>query len=101
MDINITEHRITIQANKKYIGTSLEVQWLRFWASNARDVGSIPGWETKIPQATWHSQKNFKNIYFFKVEIYKVCMLFIYCNIFIVVLPEMSIYKNFHVYSLT
>ena len=31
------------------IGTSLEVQWLRLCASNARGMGSIPGQETKIP----------------------------------------------------
>ena len=34
---------------KKNLGTSLVVQWLRLHASMARDVGSIPGQETKIP----------------------------------------------------
>ena len=31
--------------------TSLAVQWLRFHTSTAGDVGSTPGWETKIPHA--------------------------------------------------
>ena len=31
----------------------LEVQWLRHWVPNARDVGSIPGWGTRIPHAPW------------------------------------------------
>ena len=45
-------------------GTSLAVQWLRLWASNSGEVGSIPGWETKIPHATWHSKKKKKNFFF-------------------------------------
>ena len=28
---------------------TMEVQWLRFHASTVGDLGSIPGWETKIP----------------------------------------------------
>ena len=32
-------------------GTSLAVQWLKNLPSNAGDVGSIPGWRTKIPHA--------------------------------------------------
>ena len=38
-------------------GTSLAIWWLRFHASYARDAGSIPGQETKIPHAIRHSQK--------------------------------------------
>ena len=38
--------------------TSLVVQWLRLCASTAGNVGVIPGWETKIPHAKGHSQKN-------------------------------------------
>ena len=38
-------------------GTSLAVQWLGLCASIARGTGSNPGQGTKIPQATWHSQK--------------------------------------------
>ena len=30
------------------------VQWLRFYASNAAGMGSIPSWETKIPHAAQH-----------------------------------------------
>ena len=33
------------------------VQWLRLWASNVGDLGSIPGQGTKIPHALLHSQK--------------------------------------------
>ena len=42
----------------KMSGTSLVVQWLTLWASNARGLGSVPGWEAisymaqiKIPHA--------------------------------------------------
>ena len=41
--------------NTSQPGTSLVVQWLGLCASTARDMGSIPGWGTKIPHATWHS----------------------------------------------
>ena len=37
--------------------TSLVVQWLRLHTSNAGDAGLIPGWETRIPFATWCSEK--------------------------------------------
>ena len=37
--------------------TSLEVQWLRPFTSNAGGVGLIPGWGTKIPHAAEHGQK--------------------------------------------
>ena len=42
------------------MGTLLEVQWLGFNAFTANCPGSIPGLETKIPQALWHGQKNKK-----------------------------------------
>ena len=44
-------------------GNSLVVQWLRFCASNAGGVGSIPGQETKIPHVARCGQntKNKKN----------------------------------------
>ena len=41
-------------------GTSLAAQWLRFCDSTAEGVGSIPGQGTKIPHATWDSQKKKK-----------------------------------------
>ena len=31
------------------------VQWLRFRASIVEDLGSIPGWGTKVPHATWQT----------------------------------------------
>ena len=39
------------------VGTSLAVQWLRLWASTVGGTGSTPGQGTKIPFATWCSQK--------------------------------------------
>ena len=41
-------------------GNSLEVQWLRFQAFTADSLGLIPGWGTKIPQASLHSPENKK-----------------------------------------
>ena len=38
-------------------GTSLVVQWLSLFISNAGGTGLIPSWGTRIPDATWHSQK--------------------------------------------
>ena len=34
------------------------VHWLRLHASSMGAVGLIPGWDTKIPHAMWHGQKN-------------------------------------------
>ena len=45
------------------LGTSLVVQWLRLGASNARDVGWIPDWGTKIPHAVQCSQNKQKNLF--------------------------------------
>ena len=33
------------------------VRWLRFCASNAKCVGSIPSGGTKIPHAAWQKKK--------------------------------------------
>ena len=41
-------------------GTSLDVQCLRLWASNARSAGSTPGQETKIPHPVQCSKKKKK-----------------------------------------
>ena len=41
-------------------GTSLAVQWLRLCTYNAGGAGSIPGRGTRIPHATWCSQKKKK-----------------------------------------
>ena len=38
-------------------GTSLAVQWLKLCTSSVGGIGSIPGQRTKIPHATWCSQK--------------------------------------------
>ena len=42
---------------KMVSGTSLAVQWLRLCISNEGDMGSVPGWGTKIPQAVRHGKK--------------------------------------------
>ena len=40
----------------------LAVQWLGLYAFTAEGEGpsSVPGWETKIPQASWYDQKKRK-----------------------------------------
>ena len=43
------------------MGTSLVVQWLRLRTSGAGEVGSTPGRGTKIPDAMWPKDINFKN----------------------------------------
>ena len=48
-----TKRCININIRIEQRGTSLVVQWLRLQAANARRASSIPGWGTKIPQATW------------------------------------------------
>ena len=40
-----------------HTGNSLAVQRLGLHTFTAEDTGSIPGWETKIPQAAQYSQK--------------------------------------------
>ena len=52
---------------KSLPGASLVVQWLRFWASNAAGMGSIPDWETKIQHVKQRSQK---------IKIKTICFLF-------------------------
>ena len=48
------------------------VQWLGLQAFNAESPGLIPGWGTKIPQASWCGNNNTYNNavgrYFFKVK---------------------------------
>ena len=58
--------------NFYFSGTPLLVQWLRLCASNAGDVGLIPGWGTKISHAMWHGQKKKKE----KKDIYLKKKLF-------------------------
>ena len=48
------------RGNRRGCGTSLAVQWLRFHASSARDMGSVPGQGTMIWHALWCSQKREK-----------------------------------------
>ena len=59
---------------KEHTGASLAVQWLRFCAYNAGEMGSIPGRETKIPHAMWCSQGKKK-----KTDIY-VCVYSSFSN---------------------
>ena len=57
--------------------------------SNARDTGSIPGWETKIPHAAQCGQKN-KDIseirivgYFFHNYYWIIHLFTLVCNVFL------------------
>ena len=51
----------------KSIGTSLVVQWFRLHASNAGDMGLIPGPGTKSPHATQPKYK-IKKIFNYPVQ---------------------------------
>ena len=44
------------------LGNSLVVQWLGLCAFTAEGAGSIPGWGTKIPQATRCAVKKKKKV---------------------------------------
>ena len=44
--------------NLKLRGTSLVVQWLRLHTSKAGDMGSIPGWATKIQHTVESGPQN-------------------------------------------
>ena len=45
------------------IRNSLAVKWLGLRDFTAKAPGSVPGWETKIPQAMWHGQNKTKQIH--------------------------------------
>ena len=45
------------------IWNSLAVKWLGLHYFTAEAPGSVPGWETKIPQAMWHGQNKTKQIH--------------------------------------
>ena len=42
------------KVNRRKLGSSLAVQWLGLHTLTGQGAGLIPGWGTKIPQATWH-----------------------------------------------
>ena len=48
---------LATRRNIRSVGTSVEVQWLRTWASNEGGEGSIPGQGTTILHATQCGQK--------------------------------------------
>ena len=50
--------RIINQVMIKTGNYSLVVQWLGLQALNVEGPGSAPGWGTRVPQATQHSQQN-------------------------------------------
>ena len=45
---------------KRQCGTSLVVQWLRFYTPDTAGMGSIPGWGTKIPHDAQNGLKKKK-----------------------------------------
>ena len=61
---HLTYTKLEILQNTKTYGTSLAVQWLRFCASNAGGMGSIPGRGTKIPHVadTAKKKKKYKDL---------------------------------------
>ena len=56
----LVNHKCRKQLNINQSGTSLRVQWLRLHTCTAGDMGSIPGWGTKIPYAEQSDQKKKK-----------------------------------------
>ena len=55
LEVNPSSHRVlqrTSVEKRIQAGTSPVVQWLGLGAAIAWGMGSIPGWETKIPHAT-------------------------------------------------
>ena len=52
--VPLTPGWYTLQGQQKHTGgNSLVVQWLGLCTFTAGGTGSIPDWETKIPQAAW------------------------------------------------
>ena len=49
-----------LKKKKKKKGNSLAVQWLGLHAFTAKGTGSVPGWGTKIPQASRGQKKQNK-----------------------------------------
>ena len=61
-NINIITKFLEETFSKKLVyerasGTSLVVQWLRFYATHAGGLGAIPGWGTKISHAAQQGPK--------------------------------------------
>ena len=46
-----------VKKKKNYVRTSLAIQWLRLWVSNAGDTGSTSSQRTNIPYSPWCNQK--------------------------------------------
>ena len=53
---------------KHPLGNSLAVQWLGLQPLTAQGLGSIPGWGTKIPQATRCGQKQQQQKHLLKLK---------------------------------
>ena len=58
----------------KHLGNSLATQWLGLHALTAKSLGSIPGWETKVPQA---AQCMRKKIQLYALNIYNFYQLYL------------------------
>ena len=76
-------HIIADLKNHYSLRTSLAVQWLRLSAFNARGMGFIPGWETKILHAVQPSQKKF---FFFLILF--ILLIYFYFKIFLHVMSN-------------
>ena len=72
---HLRQHGVTWFIRNIYLGTSLAVQWLGLCAPNAGDMGSIPGWGTKICMPC--GKKKYIYIYIY-IYIYKSVYIYIY-----------------------
>ena len=65
-------HKLVLRIVDNNTGTSLVVQWLRLWATNAGVMALIPGHATKIPHAARHGQIKYNGCVLKKKERKKI-----------------------------
>ena len=69
MRLEASDFISVLMANRRPLGNSLVVQWLRIRAPTAGGTGSIPGWGPKIPHAKQCGQKEKKKRRLLLVEV--------------------------------
>ena len=79
--------------NKEVVGNSLAVQWLGLRAFTVEGPGSIPGQETKIPQAKQCGQKKKKSC-----DMYMCLCVYIYKHICVYIYVYMCVYVCVYIY---
>ena len=70
LQIPLCSVHLTGEFQKEAIRNSRAVQWLGLCAFIAKDLGSVLGWGTKIPQAMLHGQEK-KGATEIKVKLFK------------------------------